>query len=1337
MKRSLVVLLIIVCVLAIAALSPQAPSVRADTETDTPTGVTYSQGSTYSGDPTTGTATDDGVYHVVQDSATYDFNYYYTFNGFSGDSETVTQIAIHINAKRTGSGVMNNPEMYVYGSSGWIDMGAFAIGTADTDFDKSYTDQATIDLILGASQRVQFYLYEASNQWNIATDYIYVQYTYSVAPVNVEAECLNLDDTDNIYARYKSYRFNATVTDPNGATEVATVTIGNLLDFQCQYQEATNSFSEWSGGETYSINTSDCSWDKTGNTLKVIFSLVFEWGFTRSNANLSLWTVDDGSHEDTDYYYVGYDWEGRLDFSAGPTLSDGSGTADRGNYNTAAGITASGTVIYYTGTIHPSASIVDVYIVCAEVSGSPWNATNYSNAGTFTRAVDSDDVVGLDTYTFKVVQQGAGAGGTDLCYTTKTDTYIADHVTVTLSITYSKIGVGQNASGLLKPAVYDYGGSFDGTVNLNSTTFSYTTAGYHGYTTSSISGGTHGVTSFTSNSLTVLWQNVTCTTPLTVQWLEVSETNWWAQVHVLNIQWSVEGTDVPDYSEIKLYVNDSLKDTQLVDSGDALDLMVQFNSATWHYAEFQVYINYITAPYYFPTFCFYSQIEEVPIVHTLYIEVWDIDFTDAYIYITFGSNWHNSTLTIWDDAVLVDYFESEGVCQFAVPTLAGTHVIDLLVNGSYPKSQGTYNAAFPDDDAWEWRHFNFMVSVAYGDLFVYFYNQHGDNIPFDTFRVYLNGTRHYSFQTTWDISKKVNVTVVDRFGTTLKTQTYSYTVAIEIELTLYSLKVMSYHEGFVWFNVTKAGTGQYWSSYLAPLEVMNFELYAGSYTIYVNYLNGTVVSQGFALPAAVYSDYAFLITEDTVHDILYFWSQTYQTTYTINVTLTSTSQTVTTINLNLVNVNSTIQSQLIEILVDIENTNSTVFDQTVAILADISNVNSTLFAQTVTLLANLASHNTTIYNQVLSLAADVANVNSTLYTQTLEVLADIANVNSTLYSQLVTVLTDIASSNSTIYGQTVTLLTNLQNVNSTLFAQTVNVLDVCTRINGTLYAGNGLYLVVWDYDVTETQVVASILTNYANATVSYYHNGTFEGSATEGLDLAWAKDLSYGYHRVAFLVDAGVASIWLNRSYTIVSDPSLALTVWNFQQDDWYIHLTVATNWANTSVTVIDSYWDGTQWQNRTKYAGVAEGTFDWDVSKDPGNHTVYVTLDGGADSISRTVSFLWKRDYPQYEPPVTIDYRWLLGFVLLLGVGSLAMIGATFRRSGRGLPATTYTPPTSQPQRAMTPEERADYLTSQADEPAKQRVWEEYLVECHERGEQPKKTREQVWKEYQRGDRR
>ena len=135
--------------------------------------------------------------------------------------------------------------------------------------------------------------------------------------------------------------------------------------------------------------------------------------------------------------------------------------------------------------------------------------------------VDSDDIVGLDTYTFKVVVEGAGSGGSNLCQATETDTYIADRLVVTLSADGYDV-LNDTQVNITISIVYDYDDTAFTYYNLSMTrdavfwyVFNHANSSLcndtaadveYTYTVNQLNNETtHGITSFTSNSIDIEW----------------------------------------------------------------------------------------------------------------------------------------------------------------------------------------------------------------------------------------------------------------------------------------------------------------------------------------------------------------------------------------------------------------------------------------------------------------------------------------------------------------------------------------------------------------------------------------------------------------------------------------------------------------------------------------------------------------------------------------------------------------------------------------------------------------------------------------------------------------
>jgi hypothetical protein len=335
----------------------------------------------------------------------------------------------------------------------------------------------------------------------------------------------NPSDGDNMYAHYVEYQVTAYVSDNSGFADIIYLELG-LWDntrtteyVRFRYNEDTNLFTEEYDAGTYvSLNTGSSTATESGNDIDATFYFTVDWDFPDStdlDARCYVIDVLNGTPV-TAWYEVDWDVETRLDMSVGPTLDDGSGTPNRGDLD--GSITASGTVTYLGGTIHPSSSDVDIFISASEygTQTGPWEATNYEGVGgTYSVTVYADDVVGQDTFTFKAVEEGTGVGGTDLFLPSSfSETYIADQLIISITDpSDQRINIGENATGIIVSAIYDFDDTvFDGTLTLNDTTFDYGIVGRRGYTVSTASLGLHRVSLIGINDATYcIWDSLTVT----------------------------------------------------------------------------------------------------------------------------------------------------------------------------------------------------------------------------------------------------------------------------------------------------------------------------------------------------------------------------------------------------------------------------------------------------------------------------------------------------------------------------------------------------------------------------------------------------------------------------------------------------------------------------------------------------------------------------------------------------------------------------------------------------------------------------------------------------------
>ena len=294
------------------------------------------------------------------------------------------------------------------------------------------------------------YVNDGTNSFATPTDpsdgEIDVWYDYSMycitydppntVPVNDQAPTLdNPTDTDNLYAQYIKYQITVYVSDTDGFADIDYLEIG-LWDngrsteyVRFRYDEDTDTFSEvYDSGTVATIDAGSSTATESGNDIDATFYITVDIDFPdTSDLDAKCYVIDAGTDDDTDWYEVNWDTESRVDVVTF-TLDDGSYTSDRGTYDTEDSITATGTLEYY-GSNTAVTDFYDVWVSCADIAGSPWSDLTLT-AGAFSMTVDSDDVVGLDTYWVHVVDNGAGSAGTKINQTSLSDTYIADVVNV-------------------------------------------------------------------------------------------------------------------------------------------------------------------------------------------------------------------------------------------------------------------------------------------------------------------------------------------------------------------------------------------------------------------------------------------------------------------------------------------------------------------------------------------------------------------------------------------------------------------------------------------------------------------------------------------------------------------------------------------------------------------------------------------------------------------------------------------------------------------------------------------------------------------------------------------
>ena len=359
------------------------------------------------------------------------------------------------------------------------------------------------------------------------------------APSSTQPTFENPHDFTFFYARARNYEISVNITDTEGYGDVINVSL-SLFDnsrvteyWTVNYNEDANFFTKNDPGGYITLVTGSCRYWKSADDLDILFAISIDWDHPdTTNTDTRVYSID-STNSTTDWYETDWDVETRLDYVVSPSVTnDDSGTVDRGDLEETFHIT--GTVEYYgsASSVRPPSNQVDVWIAASQYGSNvgPWSDLTLPS-GVFDVTCYADDQVGQDTYTVRVVPEGAGSGGTDLYYTSSvTDTYIADQIRVQSynPLNSSRVDISSVAyERIILYYAYDMTAVVDGTVTANGLSalystfhlgwvFSDTKASPQSVTYNSVSytGGTHGLDGSVDQngqSLVQIWDRLVIT----------------------------------------------------------------------------------------------------------------------------------------------------------------------------------------------------------------------------------------------------------------------------------------------------------------------------------------------------------------------------------------------------------------------------------------------------------------------------------------------------------------------------------------------------------------------------------------------------------------------------------------------------------------------------------------------------------------------------------------------------------------------------------------------------------------------------------------------------------
>ena len=323
-------------------------------------------------------------------------------------------------------------------------------------------------------------------------------------------------------------------------------------------------------------------------------------------------------------------------------------------------------------------------------------------------------------------------------------------------------------------------------------------------------------------------------------------------------------------------------------------------------------------------------------------------------------------------------FENE-ILEYSVAT--GTYIFEYLKEG---------------ESTWE----NFTFSFTSNQIFVLnrskmcflsYSNQRGAYLEFNNYKTYINGTLLYENIFYRDIGVNIGIEIKDRYDISIKNQTYTVVSGdnyISVILTMYSLKIMNQQQNFNHININRDPnyyeSGYSWSEWVAPNEIVKFNLFPGYYKINLTDNEG-----------GSYSFYAYTLNGD---DILLISSNNVisQVIYNIANVNTTIGNQITNVEINITNQNSEINNTIVNIEINLSNVNSTLGDLLTNINLDIININnniSNLYTFTENNFLNLGNN---INNSFTLIENNIIAINQTISTLVIGLDGKITIVNATI-----------------------------------------------------------------------------------------------------------------------------------------------------------------------------------------------------------------------------------------------------------------------------------------------------------------------------------------------------
>jgi len=446
----------------------------------------------------------------------------------------------------------------------------------------------------------------------------------------------------------------------------------------------------------------------------------------------------------------------------------------------------------------------------------------------------------------------------------------------------------------------------------------------------------------------------------------------------------------------------------------------------------------------------------------------------------------------------------------------------------------------------------------------------------------------------------------------------------------------------------------YWSEWIAPNEIIEFNLFPGYYKI--NLTNNEEESSSY---------YSYTLSGD---DIL----------------LISSDNSIYNVLINLANINTTIGNQITNVQIDLTNQNSNINNSIINVDINLGNINSTLGNMLVNLdvdITNIANNISTLY---VFTNNSFINLNNAMNTSFIFMENNIVSINQSISNLVIGVSNDIYLINGTISTMITQLETNLLLMNVSIDTALFDLGTTMSLIGSNITSNyillnNSIYLNNLNINDSRIAIINNLLliNNTMSSLISEVYsavylinNSIYTAVVDLGAYLSLMNNTIYGNLSIILEVNEFLTEIYKMTMFSDLlnwTNIGLNTSLLTNQIDVWEF----INNYRNQSIEVHLRYQDLID--NLTVSA---QNTIDQYLPKDGVEYRLWSVAKGEYLSEweplpdNKTVSFGFFEEELPYDPtPIATTYFTLFIALVFFVVMSLGLLKLYYKLKERRTP--------------------------------------------------------------------